>query len=220
MFFYIWAFRGAYECTWKYRSISSNSPVQQEIKDRVNVVKYGCLWLLVEGFIKVMNGLGVTREEDEICRCLYRSAKLSIKSYFVRSSFLSQCIQQQWSVGQNYLHSELTADCSLLVSGRKERKLWSQPALACFMSKSVPQTPQPNRLQFSSPVEALNLNVDSKSYPFELDNSTIGSYMCRRGERKACNHIVLWFDMTFDVMLRDDSSFGKLTNMSDFHFYW
>ena len=43
--------------------------------------------------------------------------------------------------------------------------------------------------------------------------------MCRRGERKACNHIVLWiflslrrFDITFDVTLRDDSSYGKLTN--------
>ena len=27
------------------------------------------------------------------------------------------------------------------------------------------------------------------------------------------------FDMTFDVTLRDDSSFGKLTNTSHFHFY-
>ena len=39
--------------------------------------------------------------------------------------------------------------------------------------------------------------------------------MCRRGERKACNHIVLWalmrFEMTFDITLRDDSSLGKLT---------
>ena len=37
--------------------------------------------------------------------------------------------------------SEWTADCILLVLGRKERKLWSQPVLACFMSKatSVPQ---------------------------------------------------------------------------------
>ena len=69
------------------------------------------------------------------------------------------------------------------------------------------------------------MNVDSKSQPFELDNSTIGSYMCRRGERKACNRIVLWilisllkyimrFDVTFDVTLRDDSSFGKLTYVS------
>ena len=43
MCFYIRAFRGAGECTWKYRSISSNSPAQLEIKDTINEVKYGCL---------------------------------------------------------------------------------------------------------------------------------------------------------------------------------
>ena len=41
--FYIRAFLGAVECTWKYRSISSNSPAQLEIKDTINEVKYGCL---------------------------------------------------------------------------------------------------------------------------------------------------------------------------------
>ena len=46
--------------------------------------------------------------------------------------------------------------------------------------------------------------------------------MCRRGERKACNHItcgsvdfdflaLVQSDMTFDVTLRDDLSFGILT---------
>ena len=34
--FYIRAFRGACECTWKYWSISSNSPAQLEIKDTIN----------------------------------------------------------------------------------------------------------------------------------------------------------------------------------------
>ena len=64
----------------------------------------------------------------------------------------------------------------------------------CFMSKatSVPQTPRTNHSQCSLPVEALNLIFESKSQPVELDNSTIESYICRRGERKACNHIVLW----------------------------
>ena len=43
--------------------------------------------------------------------------------------------------------------------------------------------------------------------------------MCRQGERKACIHIIcsvdfdalalIRFDMTFDVTLRDDSSFGN-----------
>ena len=38
------AFRGACECTWKYRSISStNIPAQLEIKDTINEVRYACL---------------------------------------------------------------------------------------------------------------------------------------------------------------------------------
>ena len=42
----------------------------------------------------------------------------------------------------------------------------------CFMSKgtSVPQT---NHSQYSSPVEVLNLIVESKSPPVELNNLTI-----------------------------------------------
>ena len=45
--------------------------------------------------------------------------------------------------------------------------------------------------------------------------------MCRRGERKACNRhcsvdfdflaLLMLFDVTFDVTLRDDSSFSKLS---------
>ena len=42
--FYIRVFRGACECTWKYWSISSNSPTQLQIKDTINE----CLWLIVE----------------------------------------------------------------------------------------------------------------------------------------------------------------------------
>ena len=61
--------------------------------------------------------------------------------------------------------------------------------------------------------------VESKSQPVELDNSTIEIHVPSR-RNKRLNHIVLWilisnvalFDMTFDVTLRDDSSFGKLTN--------
>ena len=42
------------------------------------------------------------------------------------------------------------------------------------MMISVPETPQTNHSQNSSPaVEALLLIVDSKSQPVELDNSTI-----------------------------------------------
>ena len=52
--------------------------------------------------------------------------------------------------------------------------------------------------------------------------------MCRRDERKACKLVdfdflalmpgFMRFDMTFDVTLRDDSSFGKLTKRLIFTF--
>ena len=61
----------------------------------------------MEVFSKVMNVLVITLEEDEIficlavllceqfCRFANGGAKISIKSYFMRSFLLSQCIQQQ-----------------------------------------------------------------------------------------------------------------------------
>ena len=85
---------------------------------------------------------------------------------------------------------------------------------------SVPQTPQTDHSQYSSPVEALNLIVDSKSKPVELDNSTIESHVPSRRKKSLqpycsvdCDFLaVMRFDMTFDDTLRDDSSFGKFTN--------
>ena len=84
---------------------SRNSPAKLEIKDMINEVKCGCLQLIVEVFIKVMNGLVMILEEDKrflclaalLCEqfCLFTNggAKISTKSYFM-SSFYSQCIQQ------------------------------------------------------------------------------------------------------------------------------
>ena len=42
----------------------------------------------------------------------------------------------------------------------------------CFMSKAT-SVPQANHSQYSSPVEALNLIVESISLPVEVNNSTI-----------------------------------------------
>ena len=85
---------------------------------------------------------------------------------------------------------------------------------------SVPQTPQTNHSQYSSPVQALNLIVDSKSQPAELDSSTIELHVPSRRKKSLQSFCsvdfdflaLMRFDMTFDVTLRDDSSFGKLTN--------
>ena len=48
---------------------------------------------------------------------------------------------------------------------------------------SVPQTPQTNHSQYSSPVEALNLIVNSKSQPAELDSSTIELHVPSRQKK-------------------------------------
>ena len=91
---------------------------------------------------------------------------------------------------------------------------------------SVPQT---NHSQYSSLVEALNLIVDSKSQLVELDNSAIELHVPSRRQKSLQSYcsvdfdfpaFIMRFDMTFDVALRDDSSFGKLTKTSHFHFYW
>ena len=95
----------------------------------------------------------------------------------------------------------------------------------CSMSKAtlVSQTPQTNHSQYSSPVEALNLIVESKSQPVELDNSTIELHVLSRRKKSLQSYCsvdfdflaLVRFDMTFDVTLRDDSSFGKFTNSCD-----
>ena len=93
----------------------------------------------------------------------------------------------------------------------------------CFMSKAT-LAPQTNHSQCSSPVEALNLIVESKSQPVELDNSTIELHLPSRQKNSLQSYCSVDFDflalarldMTFDVMLRDDSSFSKLTNLCNF----
>ena len=87
-------------------------------------------------------------------------------------------------------------------------------------TQSVPQIPQTNYSQCSSPVEALNLIVESKSQPVELDNSTIELHAPSRRMKSLQSYCsvdfdflaLMRFDITFDVKLRNDSSFGKLTN--------
>ena len=66
----------------------------------------------------------------------------------------------------------------------------------CFMSKatSVPQTPQTNHSQCSSPAEALNLIIDSKSQPIELDNSTIELHVPSRRKKSSRSCCPVDFD--------------------------
>ena len=83
----------------------------------------------------------------------------------------------------------------------------------CFMSKatSVPQSRlETHHSQYSSPVEALNLIVESKSQPVELDNLTIELHVPSRRKKSLQTYCsvdfdflaLMRFDMTFDVTLR------------------
>ena len=76
------------------------------------------------------------------------------------------------------------------------------------------------------PVEVLNLIVESKSQPFELDNSTVELHVLSRQKKSLQSYCsvdfdflaLMRFDMTFDVTLCDDSSFGKLIKRLIFTF--
>ena len=89
---------------------------------------------------------------------------------------------------------------------------------------SVPQIPQTNHSYYSPPVEALNLIVDSKSQPVELDNSTIELHVPSRRNKSLQSYCsvdfdflaLMQFDMIFDVKLCDDSNFGKVTNSCNY----
>ena len=119
MYFYIRAFRGAGECTWKYRSISSNSPGRSARNQGHD--KRGEIWMsLITCGSKWFSDYILSRKSHK--RFLYvwlfyyvsnfADSRTEVprywssQSYFMRSFFLSQCIQLQWSVRQNYFHSE------------------------------------------------------------------------------------------------------------------
>ena len=189
--------------------------------------------------MKVMNGLVMTLEKDKRFLCvwplnyvssftdsrmkvprdgwctIYRAPAQDIDQVLLhRIIFCSQCIQQQWSVSQKITSIRSKLPTAVCLSRGKKRG--NCEANLLYVESDFGKT---NHSQYSLPVEALNLVVESKSQPVELDNSTIEIHVPSR-RKKSLNHIVLWilisnvalFDVTFDVTLRDDSSFGKLAN--------
>ena len=182
--------------------------------------------------MKVMNGLVMTLEEDKIFLCVWL---LYYVSNFADSRlrcqdidqvllheiiFFSQCIQQQWSVSQNYLSSIRSKLPTAACRSWEKREETVKPTCSMSKATSVPQTPQTNHSQCSSPVEALNLILESKSQPVELDSLTIELHVPSRRKKslQSCCSVdfdflpLMRFDMTFDIALRDNSSFSNLTN--------
>ena len=97
---------------------------------------------------------------------------------------------------------------------------------ACLMSKatSVPDATDKSFTVFFGSLRPLrrliNLIVESKSQPVELDNSTFEIHVPSRRKKSLQSYCSVPFDfpalmrfgMTFDVTLRYYSSFGKRTN--------
>ena len=90
----------------------------------------------------------------------------------------------------------------MLVSGNERREETVKPI--CIMSKEilVPQTPQANHSQYSSPTdtEALNLIVESKSQPVELDNSTTELHVHSRREKSLQSYCSVYFDFLLQAI--------------------
>ena len=121
---------------------------------------------------------------EQFCRFANGGAKISIKFYFMKSFFFSmysaavKCEANLVPFGVNY---------RLQLAGLG-KKIEETVKPTCFTSKAT-LVPQTNHSQYSSPVEALNLIVDSKSQLVGLGNSTIELHVPSR-QKKACNHIL------------------------------
>ena len=143
--------------------------------------------------------------------------------------FFSQCIQQQWSVSQNYLSSIRSKLPTAACRSWEKREETVKPTCSMSKATSVPQTPQTNHSQCSSPVEALNLILESKSQPVELDSLTIELHVPSRRKKSLQSCCSVDFDflplMRFDMTLmprcvNSPNSQIRVIKTSHFHFYW
>ena len=95
---------------------------------------------------------------SNFCRFANGGAKISIKSYFMEINFFLSTFSSSEVLGKNAsIRSKLpTAACW----SREKRE--EGVKTTCFMPKAT-SVPQANHSQYSLPVEALNLIVESKS---------------------------------------------------------
>ena len=153
--------------------------------------------------MKVMNGFEMTLEEGRRFLCVWllyyvsNFADSRMKVPRFRSSPAVKCEAKLLSLGVN---------CRLRLAGLgKKREETVKPT--CFYMSKATSVPQTNHSQCSSPVEALNLIVESKCQPVELDNSTIELHLPSRRKNSLQSYCSvdfdflasMRFDMTFDV---------------------
>ena len=117
----------------------------------------------------------------------------------------------------------------------REKKRGNREANLLYVESdfvTVPKTPQTNHSQCSSPVEALNLIVESKCQSVELDNSTIELHLPSRRKNSLQSYCSVDFDflvlldMTFAVTccvttrVSVNSQVRVILKTPHFHFYW
>ena len=119
---------------------------------------------------------------ERFCRYAIEGAKISIKSYFMRSFFFSVFSSSEVLAKITSIRSKLpTAACSQWSRGKK-REETVKPTYFTSKATSVPD------------ITDKSFTVFFVRWGVKFDRLVIRplSYMCRRGERKACNRIVLW----------------------------
>ena len=132
---------------------------------------------------------------EQFCRC----QDIDVKSYFMGSFvFLSVFSSSEVLAKITSSRSKLpTAACW----SWEKREETVKPTCSMSKATSVPQTPQTNHSQCSSPVEALHLILESKSQPVELDNLTIELHVPSRRKKSLQSYCSVDFDFSaFDLI--------------------
>ena len=94
-------------------------------------------------------------------------------------------------------------NCRLQLAGPGKKKRGNCEANLLYVEIKATSAPQTNHSQCSSPVEALNLVVESKSQPVELDNSTIGLHLPSRRKNSLQSYCSMDFDFCFNAIRYD-----------------
>ena len=167
--------------------------------------------------MKVMNGLVMTLKEDEIFMCLavllchyvsnFADSWMEVPRYrswdhFFFVSVCSAAVKCQ----AKFLPFRINCRLQLAGLGKKKEETVKPTCFSLLYVESDFGTtePQTNHSQYSSPVEGLNLIVESKSQPADLENSTIGVTCAVEGKKSLQSYCSVDFDfLAFNAIWYD-----------------
>ena len=127
----------------------------------------------------------------------FADSRMELPRYRSCSTFLSVFSSSEVSAKITSIRSKLSTEACW--SRKEKRGNIVKPTCVTSKATPVPQTPQTNHYQYSSPVEALNFIVESKSQPVELDNSTIELHVPSRRKKS----LQLYCSVDFDFLACD-----------------